>query len=51
MLRQDINTAQLPIIFLKSANTEHTRRDAMAVGADDYLIKPIKHDALTKSVM
>ncbi|MBK7300880.1 MAG: response regulator [Moraxellaceae bacterium] len=51
MLRQDINTAQLPIIFLTSDNTEHTRRDAMAVGADDYLIKPIEHDALINAVM
>lgn len=51
MLRQDVNTAQLPIVFLTSETAERTRRDAMAAGADDYLLKPIGRDALIEAVV
>ncbi|MCP5173884.1 MAG: EAL domain-containing protein [Moraxellaceae bacterium] len=50
MLRQDIETSQLPIVFLTSENAERTRRQAMAAGADDYLLKPIEKEAFIHAV-
>lgn len=51
MLRQDMSSSQLPIVFLTADNAELTRRDAMAAGADDYLLKPINREALIKAVI
>jgi DNA-binding response OmpR family regulator/EAL domain-containing protein (putative c-di-GMP-specific phosphodiesterase class I) len=51
MLRQDARTALLPIVFLTSDSAEGTRRDAMAAGADDYLLKPVDHMALIRSIV
>ncbi len=51
MLRQDISTSQLPIVFLTSDDAERTRRNAMAAGADDYLLKPIDRATLIKAVI
>ena len=50
MLRQDIETSQLPIVFLTSENADRTRRQAMAAGADDYLLKPIEREAFLHAV-
>lgn len=51
MLRQDANTSQLPIVFLTSDTGERTRRNAMAAGADDFLIKPISRPVLLHAVI
>ena len=50
MLRQDIETSQLPIVFLTSENADRTRRQAMAAGPDDYLLKPIEREAFLHAV-
>lgn len=50
MLRQDLETSQLPIVFLTSEQAERTRRQAMAAGADDYLLKPIEREAFIHAV-
>lgn len=49
MLKQDVKTGLLPIVFLTSDDAESTRRDAMAAGADDYLLKPVTQDDLVRS--
>ena len=51
LLRQDVNTAHLPIVFMTSDAADLTRRKAMAAGADDYILKPVDRSALTRAVV
>ncbi|RZU47675.1 PleD family two-component response regulator [Fluviicoccus keumensis] len=51
LLRQDANTAHLPIVFMTADAADITRRKAMAAGADDYILKPIDRSALTRAVL
>lgn len=50
MLRQDVATARLPIIFMTADASPQTRRDAMAVGADAFLSKPLVRDEVIVTV-
>ncbi|HEX5278105.1 MAG TPA: response regulator [Fluviicoccus sp.] len=51
LLRQDANTAHLPIVFLTSDAADITRRKAMAAGADDFLLKPVERPRLIQAVL
>jgi DNA-binding NarL/FixJ family response regulator len=49
-LRADSRTARIPFIFL-TAKGEHTDiRAGMKLGADDYLVKPVKVDDLLDAI-
>jgi len=49
-LRQDVTTASIPFIFL-TAKAEHADlRQAMKLGADDYLTKPFQLDELLQVI-
>lgn len=49
-LSHDVNTNQIPFIFL-SAKTEHKEiRKGMDMGADDYLTKPFDEDELLSAI-
>lgn len=50
MLRQDAETACIPIVFLTADTDQRTRRNAMAAGADDYLLKPVQRHPLVQAV-
>jgi signal transduction histidine kinase len=41
-LRDDPTTAQLAVVILTAATDPETQREALAAGADDYLVKPIR---------
>ncbi|QNI02896.1 response regulator [Halomonas sp. SH5A2] len=49
-LRQDSNTATLPIIMLTAHGREVEREKGMALGADDYITKPFSTQALVEKV-
>lgn len=53
MLRQlqnDPNTSSIPLIYLTAKTEMHDLREAMNMGADDYIIKPFKIDDLLNAV-
>ncbi len=50
LLRQDADTAHLPIVFLTADAAEITRRQAMAAGGDDFILKPVDRSALIRAV-
>ena len=49
-LRQDIQTAAIPLIFLTAKTSWKDLRQGMELGADDYLAKPFTPDDLLKSI-
>lgn len=49
-LRQDINTAMIPFIFLTAKVTKSDRRKGMELGADDYLTKPCTVEELLRAI-
>lgn len=49
-LRQNPVTAMIPLIFLTAKFRESDMRQAMELGADDYLTKPFSMNALLKAV-
>lgn len=50
MIRQDESWLRVPIVFLSGESTIERRLQAIRVGADDYLTKPIHDDYLVTSV-
>ena len=50
VLRENVLTKDIPIIFLTAKVTESERREGMEAGADDYLIKPIHPEVLLKVI-
>jgi len=49
-LRADAATARIPFIFLTSKGESADVRTGMNLGADDYLIKPVKVDDLLEAI-
>ena len=49
-LRADKNTARIPFIFLTAKGALDDLRTGMNLGADDYLIKPVKIAALLGAI-
>jgi two-component system, sensor histidine kinase and response regulator len=49
-LRANPQTAAIPVIFVTAVAEQQAMRQGMALGADDYLIKPFKPDDLLKAV-
>ena len=49
-IREDLITANIPFIFYTSESDPDSRRRAMELGANDYLIKPAKLNQLLESV-
>ena len=50
MLQQSDLTSKIPVIFVTALEDEQDRARAFAVGAVDYLVKPIKKDVLLEKV-
>lgn len=46
ILKEDSVTATIPFIFLTAKSNQLNIREGMNLGADDYLVKPIKSDEL-----
>jgi len=49
-LRQDLATATIPFIFLTAKADKADLRQGMALGADDYLVKPFTRDEILAAV-
>jgi two-component system, sensor histidine kinase and response regulator len=49
-LRQDPETALIPVIFLTGVGGDDALRKGMNLGADDYLIKPIAQALLAQTI-
>ncbi len=49
-LRKDLSLAKIPVIFLSSEADSVTRLHALQLGANDYLIKPIKINQLLEAI-
>ncbi len=49
-LRQDPLTAKIPFVFLTAKGDRSDVRSGMNLGADDYLIKPVKVDDLLATI-
>lgn len=50
MLRGDAATAKIPFIFLTAKGEHADVRTGMNLGADDYLVKPVKVDDLLEAI-
>ncbi|MEI8004990.1 MAG: PAS domain S-box protein [Bacteroidota bacterium] len=50
ILHDDMTTADIPFIFLSSLSDIRDIRAGMAMGADDYITKPLHPDELLKTV-
>jgi YesN/AraC family two-component response regulator len=49
-LRQNLDTAIIPLIFLTGKSTKEEMRQGMELGASDYLIKPFTPEELLKAI-
>ncbi|GIK67551.1 MAG: hybrid sensor histidine kinase/response regulator [Chloroflexota bacterium] len=49
-VRSNLDTAQIPFIFLTAAADHESYRKGMNMGADDYLTKPFTHAEVLKAV-
>ena len=49
-LRQNLDTAIIPLIFLTGRNTQPELRHGMELGASDYLFKPFTPEELLKAI-
>lgn len=49
-LRQNLETATIPFIFLTAKADQAAQRQGMVLGADDYLTKPFKRDELLEAI-
>ncbi|NEP01479.1 MAG: response regulator [Symploca sp. SIO2E9] len=45
-LRNDLSTANIPFVFITSNLDEDSRSQALQLGANDYLTKPVKFGTL-----
>jgi DNA-binding response OmpR family regulator len=51
LLRSDRRWQQLPVLFLTVHQDEKTQHQAFAIGADDYIIKPVLGSELANRIM
>lgn len=51
MIRQDDALLETPVIFMTSINDPKRQIEALVLGADDYLVKPVSLPLLTATVM
>ena len=49
-LRTDVATARIPFIFLTAKGEHADVRNGMNLGADDYLVKPVRVDELLEAI-
>ena len=49
-LRQNLDTAIIPLIFLTGKTSQQEMRQGMELGANDYLIKPFSLEELRKAI-
>jgi DNA-binding NarL/FixJ family response regulator len=49
-LRADLRTAKIPFVFLTAKGEHADVRAGMNLGADDYLVKPVKVDDLLEAI-
>lgn len=49
-LRREETTMRIPFIFLTAKGQQHDVREGMNLGADDYLIKPVRVDDLLAAI-
>jgi len=50
MLRENVQTAMIPVILLTSLPPKNSMRQGMELGADDYIRKPVEADELVAAV-
>ena len=50
-LRNDLNWSHLPVLFLTAHQDLETQERAFAIGADDYVSKPVKGAELTTRIL
>lgn len=49
-LRQESSTMRIPFVFLTAKGERGDVREGMELGADDYLIKPVRVDELLRAI-
>lgn len=49
-LKGDPKTENIPVIFLTAKAADEDKEKALAMGASDYIIKPVKQDRLLSSI-
>ena len=49
-LKQQASTSQIPIIALTAHSVSKSRDDILELGCDEYELKPINFDTLTKKI-
>ena len=49
-LREDVNTADMPIILLSAKTQSSAIREGLQAGADLYLTKPVPRDVLLQNI-
>mgnify|MGYP005844849703 CR=1 FL=1 len=50
-LREDWITAQIPVIFLTARTDQESRLQALQIGVNDYLTKPVRFNKLLNSII
>jgi len=50
MLRADPNYAKIPIVIVTAMDDNESKETAYGAGANDYLIKPFRIDALAQAI-
>ena len=50
-VKAEATTRDIPVIILTALDTERSRQEGRACGADEYLIKPFDPDSLMRSIV
>lgn len=51
VIRQDTAFAKLPVMFLSCEQDHELQKEAMSIGADDFLVKPVSAEILVMTVV
>lgn len=49
-LKEDPKTEDIPVVFISAKSEEQDIKKAEELGAEDYLVKPLKQDKLVETV-